>query len=408
MSQPASGGTAAPVGPRNRSEATSWTVRLGAGGDGTGLSQAVGRRAAGRGPGRSRSSWPRPDFRNRFAQEVAAARRVSGAFTAAVVAADQQEPTCPGWPPRTSQAPSLSTLGAACDPCPYRRSAGWRRAAAPGAGVDSRSRASTPGPEAIQRAGRTGRAAGHRLRGGQGGGADQLTVTRGAVGTRPTWHPSRRRTPGTGHDGQRCLLARRHDALRRHRARPLPGRDGHGPAGTARDGGAGPGMAPAPRIVVACLDRDPRKRQVAAVLAAMAHRSSAWRSTATTPVPASLPGAALTYWRNTAGTRDRQPGRARRQSRTRPSARSQCRVRQVRLAGRGAASRWGRIASWAHSWRAAKPARPGEAAPLAAPADARGSRGGGGRPDDVGRGHRTQHRRKAPAGTPPAAGASNT
>src|ERR1039458_2954975 len=30
-----------------------------------------------------------PDFRTRFAQEVAAARRVSGAFTAAVVARDQ-------------------------------------------------------------------------------------------------------------------------------------------------------------------------------------------------------------------------------------------------------------------------------------------------------------------------------
>jgi len=31
-----------------------------------------------------------PDFRTRFAQEVAAARRVSGAFTAAVVAADPE------------------------------------------------------------------------------------------------------------------------------------------------------------------------------------------------------------------------------------------------------------------------------------------------------------------------------
>ena len=32
-----------------------------------------------------------PDFRTRFGQEVAAARRVSGAFTAAVIAADSEE-----------------------------------------------------------------------------------------------------------------------------------------------------------------------------------------------------------------------------------------------------------------------------------------------------------------------------
>ena len=44
-----------------------------------------------------------PGFRARFAHEVAAARRVSGVFTAAVVATPT--PTCRGWPPRTCPRP---------------------------------------------------------------------------------------------------------------------------------------------------------------------------------------------------------------------------------------------------------------------------------------------------------------
>ncbi len=56
-----------------------------------------------------------PDFRTRFAQEVAAARRVSGAFTAAVVAADP-EADVPWLAAAYVPAPSLSTLVRACGP----------------------------------------------------------------------------------------------------------------------------------------------------------------------------------------------------------------------------------------------------------------------------------------------------
>src|ERR1022692_892888 len=56
-----------------------------------------------------------PEFRNRFAQEVAAARRVSGAFTAAVVAADS-EADMPWLATAYVPAPSLSALVRACGP----------------------------------------------------------------------------------------------------------------------------------------------------------------------------------------------------------------------------------------------------------------------------------------------------
>ena len=58
-----------------------------------------------------------PDFRNRFGQEVAAARRVSGAFTAAVVAADS-EADVPWLATVYVPAPSLSKLVRSCGPIP--------------------------------------------------------------------------------------------------------------------------------------------------------------------------------------------------------------------------------------------------------------------------------------------------
>src|SRR5450755_4165252 len=58
-----------------------------------------------------------PDFRTRFAQEVAAARRVSGAFTAAVVAADP-DADVPWLATAYVPAPSLSTLVRTCGPLP--------------------------------------------------------------------------------------------------------------------------------------------------------------------------------------------------------------------------------------------------------------------------------------------------
>jgi serine/threonine protein kinase len=58
-----------------------------------------------------------PDFRTRFGQEVAAARRVSGAFTAAVVAA-HSEADIPWLATVYVPAPSLSQLVLACGPLP--------------------------------------------------------------------------------------------------------------------------------------------------------------------------------------------------------------------------------------------------------------------------------------------------
>jgi hypothetical protein len=58
-----------------------------------------------------------PDFRTRFGQEVAAARRVSGAFTAAVVAADS-EADVPWLATVYVPAPALSQLVRSCGPIP--------------------------------------------------------------------------------------------------------------------------------------------------------------------------------------------------------------------------------------------------------------------------------------------------
>jgi serine/threonine protein kinase len=58
-----------------------------------------------------------PDFRDRFAHEVAAARRVSGVFTAAVVAADA-EAEVPWLATAYVPAPSLAALVETCGPLP--------------------------------------------------------------------------------------------------------------------------------------------------------------------------------------------------------------------------------------------------------------------------------------------------
>src|SRR5690349_17828954 len=58
-----------------------------------------------------------PGFRARFAREVAAARRVSGVFTAAVVEADP-EADLPWLATAYVPAPSLSRLVLACGPLP--------------------------------------------------------------------------------------------------------------------------------------------------------------------------------------------------------------------------------------------------------------------------------------------------
>src|SRR5215468_3046301 len=95
-------------------------------------------------------------FRTRFAQEVAAARKVSGVLTAAVVEAD----------------PVAVPAGAGLRAAAGEHGALAGRRVRRGTGLDPRGRAGAPRPEAVQRAGRAGRAAGDRLRGGPGGRAD--------------------------------------------------------------------------------------------------------------------------------------------------------------------------------------------------------------------------------------------
>lgn len=66
--------------------------RLGAGGMGHGVRGTVGGRAAGRGKVIRGELAADPEFRVRFGREVAAARSVSGLFTAPVVDADADGP----------------------------------------------------------------------------------------------------------------------------------------------------------------------------------------------------------------------------------------------------------------------------------------------------------------------------
>ena len=156
-------------------------------------------------------------FRTRFAQEVAAARKVSGVFTASVVEADP-EADLPWLATAYVPAPSLSRLVLACGPLPAELGAVAGGRVRGGAGLDPRGRPGAPGPEAVERAGRAGRPAGDRLRGGPGGradGPDHLARCR----RHPGLHGARAgpRYPG-GVGGQRRVLARRDAAVRGDRA----------------------------------------------------------------------------------------------------------------------------------------------------------------------------------------------
>ena len=196
--------------------------RLGAGADGPGLPWPLGGRTAGRGQDHQVEFAEEPDFRTRFAQEVAAARRVSGAFTAAVVAADP-EADVPWLATAYVPAPSLSRLVQTCGPLPVPAvrwlAAGCAEAleSIHGAGLVHRDLkpsnvlVSPDGPRVIDFG--VARAA-ERI---------QLTVTTGRRG-HARLHGAR---AGPGHPPgdhrQRRVLARRHHAVRRHRARALPG-----------------------------------------------------------------------------------------------------------------------------------------------------------------------------------------
>jgi hypothetical protein len=236
-----------------------------------------------------------PDFRTRFGQEVAAARRVSGAFTAAVVAADS-EADVPWLATVYVPAPSLSKLVRTCGPLPPAAvrwlAAGCAEAleAIHSVGLVHRDLkpsnvlVSPDGPRVIDFG--VARAA-ERI---------QLTVTRGSIGTPAYMAPeqardTRQATPAsdifslgattlfaaTGHapyEGETVM-----DVLVRLATEP-PDLTGL-PAELAD-------------TVRACMDRDPRSRPTSAsIVARLAPRLSARLSASGDLGSAALPPAAL-------------------------------------------------------------------------------------------------------------------
>jgi len=213
-----------------------------------------------------------PHFRTRFAQEVAAARRVSGAFTAAVVAADP-EADLPWLATTYVPAPSLSKLVRACGPLPVQAvkwlGAGCAEAleSIHGAGLVHRDLkpsnvlVSTDGPRVIDFG--IARAA-ERI---------QLTLSRGAVGTPAYMAPEQAR------DTRQASLASDVFSLG---ATMLFAATGHAPyrGDTVMDvlvqlATDAPDLTGLPYeladVVSACLQRDPRRRPTSAsVLAYLA------------------------------------------------------------------------------------------------------------------------------------------
>jgi hypothetical protein len=235
-----------------------------------------------------------PDFRTRFAQEVAAARRVSGAFTAAVVAADP-EADVPWLATAYVPAPSLSMLVRRCGPLPVPAvrwlAAGCAEAleSIHGAGLVHRDLkpsnvlVSLDGPRVIDFG--VARAA-ERI---------QLTVTRGAVGTPAYMAPEQAR------DTRQATMASDIFSLG---AMMLFAAAGHAPyqgetvmdvlVRLATDPPDLTGLPPELADVVReCLERDPRKRpNSAAVLAHLAPAVSL-ANAGREPGSSALPGPAL-------------------------------------------------------------------------------------------------------------------
>jgi len=230
-----------------------------------------------------------PGFRTRFAQEVAAARRVSGAFTAAVVAADP-EADVPWLATAYVPAPALSTLVRTCGPLPAPAvrwlAAGCAEAleSIHGAGLVHRDLkpsnvlVSPDGPRVIDFG--VARAV-ERI---------QLTVTRGAVGTPAYMAPEQAR------DTRQATMASDVFSLG---ATMLFAATGHPPyqGETVMDvlvrlATEPPDLTGLPAelaaVVQACLERDPRKRPSSA--AVLAHLAP---GIGREPGPSALPGPAL-------------------------------------------------------------------------------------------------------------------
>ena len=234
-----------------------------------------------------------PDFRNRFGQEVAAARRVSGAFTAAVVAAES-EADVPWLATVYVPAPSLSRLIHACGPInvPAVRwlAAGCAEALESIHSVGLVHRDLKPanvlvspdGPRVIDFG--VARAA-ERI---------QLTVTRGSIGTPAYMAPEQAR------DTRQATSASDIFALG---AIMLFAATGHAPyqGETVMDvlvqlATGPPDVAGLPgeiaEIVMACLERDPRNRPTSASI--LARLAPALSAAGEAGAPPPLPAAALT------------------------------------------------------------------------------------------------------------------
>ncbi|MGO8883880.1 MAG: serine/threonine-protein kinase [Streptosporangiaceae bacterium] len=235
-----------------------------------------------------------PDFRTRFAQEVAAARRVSGAFTAAVVAADP-EADLPWLATAYVPAPALSSLVRACGPLPVLAvrwlAAGCAEAleSIHSAGLVHRDLkpsnvlVSPDGPRVIDFG--VARAA-ERI---------QLTVTRGAVGTPAYMAPEQAR------DTRQATMASDVFSLG---ATMLFAATGHAPyqGETVMDvlvrlateppdlSGLPPEIAD---VVISCLERDPRRRPTSAAVLAQLAPGNGSRADARDFGPSSLPASAL-------------------------------------------------------------------------------------------------------------------
>jgi len=228
-----------------------------------------------------------PDFRNQFGQEVAAARRVSGAFTAAVIAADS-EADVPWLATVYVPAPSLSRLVRASGPLsvPAVRwlAAGCAEALESIHGVGlvhrdlkpSNVLVSPDGPRVIDFG--VARAA-ERI---------QLTVTRGSIGTPAYMAPEQAR------DTRQATAASDIYALG---ATMLFAATGHPPyqgetvmdvlvrlaTGPPDLDGLPPELA---EIVAACLERDPRSRPTSAsILARLAPELEAAGELGAPPLP---------------------------------------------------------------------------------------------------------------------------
>jgi serine/threonine protein kinase len=229
-----------------------------------------------------------PDFRNRFGQEVAAARRVSGAFTAAVVAADS-EADVPWLATVYVPAPSLSRLVRTCGPLGVQAvrwlAAGCAEALESIHGVGLVHRDLKPanvlvspdGPRVIDFG--VARAA-ERI---------QLTVTRGSIGTPAYMAPEQAR------DTRQATSASDIFALG---ATMLFAATGHAPyqGETVMDvlvqlATGPPDLTGLPGeladIVRSCLERDPRNRPTSAsVLARLAPEVAASGELGAPPLPA--------------------------------------------------------------------------------------------------------------------------